>query len=59
MGKDYTQREAFYAPYKETFFADFIDLEYALYDVMVLPKEKIDEIRFASQLLWGIFCTVA
>jgi len=59
MERDYTQREAFYAPYKETFFADFIDFEYALYDVMVLPKEKIDEIRFASQMLWGIFCKVA
>ncbi|WP_431028746.1 glutathionylspermidine synthase family protein [Lysinibacillus sp. LZ02] len=59
MKKDYTKREAFYAPYKETFFADFADLEYALYDVMVLSKEKIDEIRFASQMLWGIFCKVA
>ena len=59
MEKDYTKRAAFYAPYKKTFFADFVDLEYALYDVMVLPKEKIDEIHFASQMLWGIFCKVA
>ncbi|MEK4698181.1 glutathionylspermidine synthase family protein [Solibacillus sp. FSL R7-0668] len=59
MKPDYSKREAFYAPYKDRFFADFVDLEYALYDVMVLPEKKIEEIRFASHMLWGIFCKVA
>ena len=45
MKPDYSKREAFYAPYKDRFFADFVDLEYALYDVMVLPEKKIEEIH--------------
>lgn len=53
------QRAAFYAPFQHTFFADFPDLEYALYDVKVLPQEMIEEIKFASQALWGIFHKVA
>ncbi|MCH7323828.1 glutathionylspermidine synthase family protein [Solibacillus sp. MA9] len=59
MKRDYSKRQAFYAPYKDSFFADFVDLEYALYDVMVLPEKKIEEIRFASQMLWGFFCKIA
>lgn len=59
MRRNYTKRGTFYAPYKDTFFADFPDLEYALYDALVIPKEKIEEIRFASQMLWGIFERVA
>ena len=59
MNIDYNKRAAFYAPYSDRFFADFVDLEYALYDVMVLPEKKIEEIHFASQMLWGIFCKIA
>ncbi|WP_341322070.1 glutathionylspermidine synthase family protein [Solibacillus sp. FSL H8-0523] len=59
MRRDYSKRAKFYAPYKDSFFADFVNLEYALYDVMVIPRKKIEEIRFASHMLWGIFCKVA
>lgn len=59
MKRDYSKRAKFYAPYKDSFFADFVNLEYALYDVMVIPRKKIEEIRFASHMLWGIFCKVA
>lgn len=52
-----TQREAFYAQYNH-FFSDFANLEYALYDVMHLPKENIEEIKYATTILWQIFLKV-
>ncbi len=51
------QRQLFYCQFPN-FFSDFEDLEYALYDVMELPKEKIDEIYYASNILWQIFLKV-
>lgn len=51
------QREVFYAQFNN-FFSDFANLEYALYDVMNLPKEKIEEIKYASTILWQIFLKV-
>lgn len=51
------QREVFYSKYKN-FFSDFANLEYALFDVMDLTKEKIDEIKYASTILWQIFLKV-
>ncbi|WP_155590430.1 glutathionylspermidine synthase family protein [Lysinibacillus cavernae] len=51
------QRKAFYAKYPD-FFPDFEDLEYALYDVLALPKQQIDKIHYATQILWRIFLKV-
>ncbi|POZ57401.1 putative acid--amine ligase YjfC [Lysinibacillus sphaericus] len=51
------QRLKFYSQFPNFFF-DFEDLEYALYDVMELQKEKIDEIYYATNMLWQIFLKV-
>ncbi|MFJ7406866.1 MULTISPECIES: glutathionylspermidine synthase family protein [unclassified Lysinibacillus] len=51
------QRQKFYSQFPN-FFSDFEDLEYALYDVMELTKEKIDELYYASKILWQIFLKV-
>ena len=51
------QRLKFYSQFPN-FFSDFEDLEYALYDVMELQKEKIDEIYYATKMLWQIFLKV-
>lgn len=51
------QRLKFYSQFPN-FFYDFEDLEYALYDVMELQKEKIDEIYYATNMLWQIFLKV-
>ncbi|TSI05745.1 glutathionylspermidine synthase family protein [Lysinibacillus sp. BW-2-10] len=50
-------RKAFYSQFNQ-FFADFADLEYALYDVMMMKKEKIDEIQYATNILWKVFSKV-
>ncbi|KMY29753.1 glutathionylspermidine synthase [Lysinibacillus xylanilyticus] len=57
MDNYFQQRQAFYSQFPN-FFPDFEDLEYALYDVLDLPKEKIDEINYASTILWKIFLKV-
>lgn len=48
------QRQAFYSKFPD-FFPDFEDLEYALYDVLELPKQQIDQLYYATQILWRIF----
>lgn len=55
---NYTQqRQAFYSKFPH-FFPDFEDLEYALYDVLELPKQQIDQLHYATQILWRIFLKV-
>lgn len=51
------QRQAFYSKFPH-FFPDFEDLEYALYDVLELPKQQIDQLHYATQILWRIFLKV-
>lgn len=51
------QRQAFYSKFSD-FFSDFEDLEYALYDVLELPKQQIDQLHYATQILWRIFLKV-
>jgi len=51
------QRQAFYSKFPD-FFPDFEDLEYALYDVLELPKQQIDQLHYATQMLWRIFLKV-
>lgn len=51
------QRQAFYSKFPH-FFPDFEDLEYALYDVLELPKQQIDQLQYATQILWRIFLKV-
>lgn len=48
------QRRAFYNQYAH-FFSDVENLEYALFDVMPFSQEKMDEIQYATNMLWGIF----
>ncbi|MGE7023407.1 glutathionylspermidine synthase family protein [Solibacillus cecembensis] len=52
------QRTAFYSQYPH-FFANVDQLEYALYDIMPMTQEKIDEIYDATNILWRIFQKVA
>lgn len=54
------QRTSFYNKYPH-FFANFEEpsLEYALYDIMHLPKSKVDELFYATNILWRIFHKVA
>lgn len=55
---NYTQqRQAFYSKFPH-FFPDFEDLEYALYDVLEFPKQQIDQLHYATQILWRIFLKV-
>lgn len=51
------QRQAFYSKFPH-FFPDFEELEYALYDVLELPKQQIDQLHYATQILWRIFLKV-
>ncbi|MEG0386188.1 MAG: glutathionylspermidine synthase family protein [Solibacillus sp.] len=52
------RRTAFYSQYPH-FFANVDQLEYALYDVMPMTQDKIDEINYATNILWHIFQKVA
>lgn len=52
------RRTAFYNQFPH-FFANVDTLEYALYDIMPMPKEKIEEIYYATNILWRIFQKVA
>jgi glutathionylspermidine synthase len=54
------KRKAFYQQFPH-FFSDFQDpkLEYALYDILPLRQQQVDEIRFATRALWYIFVKVA
>lgn len=51
------QRQKFYSQFPH-FFYDVENLAYALYDVKELPKEQIDELYYASNILWQIFLKV-
>lgn len=52
------KRKAFYSQFTN-FFYDIEDLEYAIYDVMPIAKEQIEEIKYASNILWKIFTKVS
>lgn len=52
------KRKAFYSQF-QNFFYDIEDLEYAIYDVMQMTKEQIDEIKYASNILWKVFTKVS
>lgn len=52
------QRKNFYNQYPH-FFSDIEDLEYALFDIMKLPMEKVGELYYATNILWQIFNKVS
>ncbi|ATP40776.1 glutathionylspermidine synthase [Solibacillus sp. R5-41] len=52
------KRKYFYDQHPH-FFADIEDLEYALFDIMQLSKEKVDELYYATNVLWQTFHKVS
>ncbi|MFJ7982324.1 glutathionylspermidine synthase family protein [Lysinibacillus xylanilyticus] len=51
----YERRKKFFDKYPD-FFSDFIEpeLEYGIYGALTMPKEQIEEIKYASEKLWGV-----
>lgn len=49
----YERRKKFFDKHPE-FFADLPELEYGIYGALAMPKERIEEIKYASEKLWEV-----
>lgn len=49
----YARRKNFFDKYPD-FFADLPELEYGIYGALVMPKERIEEIKYASEKVWEV-----
>lgn len=49
----YTRRKNFFDKHPD-FFADLPELEYGIYGALAMQKERIEEIKYASEKLWEV-----
>lgn len=49
----YTRRKNFFDKYPN-FFADLPELEYGIYGALTMEKERIEEVKYASEKLWEV-----